>query len=114
MASVLYEQQYPKAFQFHASINSRSKLPWYPCLDADAEMIMLLHNPTIVGGSWLQSEKKLVALTGFDHKPVALHLTVHLIVDMKQKVPLWKDIQATLENGSPLQESQGKEGIISL
>jgi hypothetical protein len=73
------------------------------CLDADAEMILLLHNPAIVGGSWIQSKKKLVALSGFDHKAVALCLTAQSIVDVKHKVPLWKDIQATLENGSSLQ-----------
>ncbi len=55
------------------------------CLDADAESILLLQNPAIIGGSWYQSEKKLVALLGFDQKAVALRLTEPYIVDVKQK-----------------------------
>ena len=63
------------------------------CLDADDETIMILHNPAIIGGSWLQSEKKTVALSGFDSRATAIHLKERSILDIRQKVPKWIDIQ---------------------
>jgi hypothetical protein len=58
------------------------------CLDSDEESILLLHHPALIGGSWLQTEKKLVALSGFNHKATALCVKEKSIVDVKHKVPL--------------------------
>jgi len=81
------------------------------CLDADDETIMILHNPAIIGGSWLQSEKKTVALSGFDSRATAIHLKERSILDIRQKVPQWIDIQEAIENSTPLQELKGKKEL---
>lgn len=49
---------------------------------------MLLRHPALLSGSWTQTETKLLALSGFDHKATTLHLKEKPIVDVKQKVPL--------------------------
>jgi len=79
------------------------------CLDADDETLLLIHNPTVIGGSWYQADKKLVALSGFDTSPTAIRLKETSLVDVKQKVPLWKDIQSALENGTPLHDVKCKK-----
>jgi hypothetical protein len=81
------------------------------CLDTDAETILLLHHPAILGGSWLQSKKKLVALSGFEAQATAIHLKESSIIDVKQKVPLWHEIQEALQNDMPLQELKGKKEL---
>jgi hypothetical protein len=81
------------------------------CLDADDETLLMLHNPTVIGGTWYQSEKKLVALSGFDSKATALRIKEKSIIDIKQKVPLWKDILDALANSKPLQDIKGKKEL---
>jgi hypothetical protein len=55
--------------------------------------------------------KKPVALSGFDASSTTIHLKETSLVDVKQKVPSWKDIQAALENGTPLHDIKGKKEL---
>ncbi len=81
------------------------------CLDNDDETILLLHHPAIIGGSWLQSEKKLVALSGFDAQATAIRLKESSIIDVKYKVPHWTEIHEALQNDIPLQDLKGKKDL---
>lgn len=81
------------------------------CLDADGDKLLLLHHLNVLGGSWLQSETKLVALSGVDSKTVAVKIKESSIVDTKQKVPKWQDIQDALDSGTPLQHIKGVKDI---
>ncbi len=81
------------------------------CLDTDDETMLLLHHPTVIGGTWVQAEKKLVALSGFGSTATALRLKEKSIVDVKQKVPLWQEIHDALLNDTPLQDLKSKKEL---
>ncbi len=72
---------------------------------------LMLHNPAVIGGTWFQSEKKLVALSGFGTKATDLCLKEKSIMDVKQKVPLWKEVQEALAKNTPLQDLKGKKEL---
>ncbi len=67
------------------------------CLDADGDKLLLLHNPTVLEGSWLQTDTKLVTLSGFDSKTMAGKIKESSIIDTKQKILKWQDIQDAIE-----------------
>jgi hypothetical protein len=78
------------------------------CLDSDGENITMFHNPAIIGGSWSQSEQKLVAILGFHKKAVAIKIKESSIIGTKQKVPTIDKILKTIENKQPLKELKTK------
>ncbi len=65
--------------------------------------MIMLHNPSIIGGSWLQDETKLVALSGFDSMTVAVKIKDTSIIDMKQKISRLQDIQDAITTRMPFQ-----------
>jgi hypothetical protein len=71
------------------------------CLDSDGENITMFHNPAIIGGSWFQSEQKLVAILGFHEKAVAIKIKESSIIGIKQKVPTIDEILKTVKTKSP-------------
>jgi hypothetical protein len=81
------------------------------CLDADGDKLLLLHNPSVLGGSWLQADTKLVALSGFDSKTVAVKIKESSIIDTKQKIPKWQDIQGAIEQGTSFQQTKGFKDV---
>jgi hypothetical protein len=81
------------------------------CLYADGDKLIMLHNPSIIGGSWLQADTKLVALSGFDSKTIAVKIKESSIIDTKYKVPKWQDIQATIESRTSLKDIKGFKDV---
>jgi hypothetical protein len=49
------------------------------CLDSDGENINMFHNPGIIGGTWFQSEQKLVSILYFHEKAIAVKIKESLI-----------------------------------
>jgi hypothetical protein len=80
------------------------------CLNADGDKMIMLHNPCVIGGSWLQNEIKLVALSGFDSMTVAVKIKDTSIIDTKQKIPRLQDIQDAIITRTPLQNIKGLKG----
>ncbi len=81
------------------------------CLDTDNETMLMLHHPAVLGGNWIQSKKKLIALSGFGSTAAALRIKEKSVVDVKHKVPLWQDIHDALMNDTPLQDLKGKREL---
>ncbi len=52
-----------------------------------------------------------MALSGVDSKTVAVKIKESSIIDTKQKVPKWQDIQDALDSGTPLQHIKGVKDI---
>jgi len=71
------------------------------CLDADGEKMIMLHNLGVIGGSWIQDNTKLVALSGFDLHMTAVKIKTSSIIDTKQKVLKLEDILDSLDKKTP-------------
>jgi hypothetical protein len=52
----------------------------------------LLHNPVVIGGSWFNSDQKLVALLGLQGKATAVKVKESSIIIVKQRVPNLEEI----------------------
>jgi hypothetical protein len=57
------------------------------------------------------ADTKLVALSGFDSKPIAVKIKESSVIDTKHKVPKWQDIQHTIESGNSLKDIKGFKDI---
>jgi hypothetical protein len=51
-------------------------------LDASEEKLQLFHHPTILGGSWLNKELKLVALIGLSNKATPIQVGSVWFIDI--------------------------------
>jgi hypothetical protein len=67
----------------------------------------MLHNPGVIGGSWLQDKTKLVALLVFDPNRVVVKIKESSIKDTKQKVPKLEDIQDAIKAKTSFQNVKG-------
>jgi hypothetical protein len=57
------------------------------CLDSDGSNLTMIHNPGLTGGSWLDSDIKLLAMMGFSEKAIAIKIQENSISNTKHKVP---------------------------
>jgi len=66
------------------------------------DQLVLLHSPTLLGGSWLDKELKTVTLTGFGKRAIPIHVIPKSIKDVKTKAPKIADISHAIDNGQNL------------
>ncbi len=65
-------------------------------LDASEENLQLFHHPTILGGSWMDEEIKLVALCGLNNKATPIQVVPKSLKEIKVKAPKSQDIISAL------------------
>jgi hypothetical protein len=68
-------------------------------LDASKEKLQLFHNPTILGGTWMNEELKLVALIGLSNKATPIQVVPKSLKEVKVKAPKPQDIITTISEG---------------
>jgi len=67
-----------------------------------SEQLILFHNPTLLGGSWLDEELKTVALHGLGEKATAIRIIPKSVKDVRARAPKLTDISHTINNGQDL------------
>jgi len=72
--------------------------------DIDGENLSWIHNPGTIGGSWLQTETKLLAMLGISEKAIAVKIKEASIINTKQKVPSQGDLIQAICSKKPLKE----------
>jgi hypothetical protein len=73
-------------------------------LDASEDHLQLFHNIGTMGGSWVQQETKLFALTGFSSSSTAIQINPKSIKETKQKSPTVLSIMHHLSSDKQLKD----------
>ncbi len=73
------------------------------CLVTDCESITMFHNPGVIGGSWFNSDRKLVALLGLQ-RATAIKIKESSISAIKQRVPKLEEVLDWIQSKKPLKD----------
>lgn len=79
-------------------------------MDVSEKHLQLLHHPTVLGGSGVHEDTKLIALSGLGKKATAVRIIPKSIKDVKAKAPLLSSVMSAFDNGTPLDQVKCSTG----